>query len=110
MIRIRRPAEAPTVLRTKGKARRRVLCALHTRFAQDYRSGKRTFTFDSAIYAGKEVKDALIGMQHGKCAFCESRITHIAYGDVEHFRPKAGVRQEPGDKLQRPGYYWLAYE
>ncbi len=48
--------------------------------------------------------------QHGKCAFCESKITHIAYGDVEHFRPKAGYRQRPDDPLVRPGYYWLAYE
>jgi hypothetical protein len=29
---------------------------------------------------------------------------------VEHFRPKAGYRQQAGDSLQRPGYYWLAYE
>jgi hypothetical protein len=48
-------------------------------------------------------------MQHGKCAFCESRISHTAYGDVEHFRPKAGFKQNEGDVLERPGYYWLVY-
>jgi hypothetical protein len=37
-------------------------------------------------------------------------VTPIAYGDVEHFRPKAGYRQGPNDPLARPGYYWLAYE
>ncbi len=35
---------------------------------------------------------------------------HIAYGDVEHFRPKAGYRQSLKGRLIRPGYYWLAYE
>ena len=42
--------------------------------------------------------------------FCESKVSHIAYGDVEHFRPKAGYRQRPEDPLVQPGYYWLAYE
>ncbi|MBM4032553.1 MAG: hypothetical protein FJ291_12315 [Planctomycetes bacterium] len=56
------------------------------------------------------MKKALIAMQHGKCCFCESKITHITYGDVEHFRPKAGYRQQPDEQLRRPGYYWLAYE
>ena len=45
-----------------------------------------------------------------ECAFCESKIGHVAYGDVEHFRPKAGFRQRPTDPLTKPGYYWLAYE
>ncbi len=49
-------------------------------------------------------------MQHDKCAFCESKVSAIAYGDVEHFRPKAGYQQSHDDDLQRPGYYWLAYE
>jgi len=110
MIRIRRPAEAPGILRTRGKAKRRALCSLFTRFARDYRSGTRRFQFDRAIYSGREVKGALIRAQHGKCAFCESKIRHVAYGDVEHYRPKAGFRQGPGEELQRPGYYWLAYE
>ena len=27
-------------------------------------------------------------MFHGKCAYCESKLTHVTYGDIEHFRPK----------------------
>jgi hypothetical protein len=34
----------------------------------------------------------------------------VAYGDVEHFRPKAGYQQRDGGPLVRPGYYWLVYE
>jgi hypothetical protein len=41
---------------------------------------------------------------------CESRVTHIDYGDVEHYRPKGGYVQAPGHLLQSPGYYWLAYD
>lgn len=52
----------------------------------------------------------LLKAQHGKCAFCESKVAHISYGDVEHFRPKAGWRQAEGEPLGLPGYYWLAYE
>jgi hypothetical protein len=37
-------------------------------------------------------------------------LRHVAYGAVEHFRPKAGYRQRKGDALKRPGYYWLAYQ
>jgi len=51
-----------------------------------------------------------------KCAYCE-RIYKL---DVEHYRPKAEVRDENNDIVQvtnsvgvllkHPGYYWLCYE
>ena len=41
------------------------------------------------------------------CAFCESKVRHIAHGDVEHFRPKAGYEQ--GHRFNRNGYFWEAY-
>lgn len=62
------------------------------------------------VYASPEVKTALKFAQHNKCCFCESKITHICEGDVEHFRPKLAWRQAKGDALQYPGYYWLAYK
>ncbi|MDP8229009.1 MAG: retron system putative HNH endonuclease [Candidatus Electryoneaceae bacterium] len=40
-------------------------------------------------YRHKQVKDALVAMFSGKCAYCESRIQHIAYGHIEHYRPKS---------------------
>ena len=67
-------------------------------------------TFDKGIYGHVSVKEELVGMQNHKCAFCEAKVTHVAYGDVEHFRPKGGVRQDAADKLSQPGYWWLAYE
>ncbi len=110
MIRIVRPKRGPAVLRTKGTARRRAHSLSYSRKSADYDSGARLFSFDSAIYAHAEVKETLLAMQHGKCAFCESKIEHISYGDVEHFRPKGGVKQASEAPLIRPGYYWLAYD
>ncbi len=109
MIRIARSQPAPKVLQTKGRQKAQAHRAAYQRSADDYKAGRRTFDFDARIYGHAEVKRRLIRMQHGKCAFCESKVTHIAYGDVEHFRPKGGCRQSRTDALQTPGYYWLAY-
>lgn len=40
-------------------------------------------------YNHSDIKDGLIRMFHDKCAYCESTITHIGYGHIEHFRPKS---------------------
>lgn len=40
-------------------------------------------------YKQDDIKAALAKqMFYGKCAYCEAKITHIDYGDIEHFRPK----------------------
>lgn len=39
-------------------------------------------------YAHQEIKQALVKMFHGKCAYCESQITVVTYGHIEHFYPK----------------------
>jgi hypothetical protein len=39
-------------------------------------------------YNHQDVKDAIIEETHGKCAYCESKILHVAYGDIEHVVPK----------------------
>lgn len=103
MIRIRKPAAPPAVLAVEGRDATTANCAA-------YDGGITTFSFDAGLYGHDSVKRVLKAAQHDKCCFCESKISHIAYGDVEHFRPKAGFRQHPADPLARPGYYWLAYE
>lgn len=110
MIRVTKPRQPPAVLTTKGKRKRRAHSAAFTRHESDFRAGHKSFSFDAKIYGHKSVKEALIRAQHDKCFLCESKITHISYGDVEHFRPKAGYRRDEADALHRPGYYWLAYE
>lgn len=41
-----------------------------------------------------------------KCAYCESRFRGNVDSEVEHIRPKGGVRVSNKDVA--PGYYWLA--
>jgi uncharacterized protein (TIGR02646 family) len=110
VIRINKPKLAPKILSTKGEKKTQVICQAYTKNKKVYDSGQKKFDFDSTIYGHKTVKDILKKAQHDKCCFCESKVTHISYGDVEHFRPKAGARQKRGASLERPGYYWLAYE
>jgi uncharacterized protein (TIGR02646 family) len=102
MIRVRKPEQAPRILRERGQR------TTETN-QQGFVNGERTFIFDSSIYGAKSVKNALIKAQHDKCAFCESKVGHIAFGDVEHYRPKGGFRQDASDPLEQPGYFWLAY-
>lgn len=53
-----------------------------------------------------QLKVHLMILFHNKCAYCESDFTDVGMGDVEHYRPKGRVRDDP----QHPGYWWLAYE
>lgn len=42
-------------------------------------------------YRHKEIKEALLQETNGKCAYCESKLRHIAHGDIEHVIPKSKV-------------------
>src|SRR5262245_19740131 len=42
-----------------------------------------------ARYGHRDIKAALVEETNGKCAYCESKLLHIAYGDVEHIIAKA---------------------
>ena len=39
-------------------------------------------------YNHPKIKQALEKETHGKCAYCESKIKQVAYGDIEHILPK----------------------
>lgn len=60
--------------------------------------------FDREVWS--VLKAHLFELFGGKCAYCDSDIQAVSSGDVEHFRPKRRVEDDPG----HPGYYWLAYE
>jgi len=76
------------------------------------KTGKRGRRINESysVYSQKSVRDALKIMFHGKCAYCESKITSIYNGDIEHFRPKGGYCNDSSQPLTKPGYYWLAAE
>ncbi|MBO0356447.1 hypothetical protein J0X19_00685 [Hymenobacter sp. BT186] len=111
MIRIRKRATAPAMLTTLGTADRQRLEGI---FAADPAACQvprnQQLVAKPAIYGAAAVKAALAADQRGKCCYCESKFEATGFGDVEHFRPKAGVRQQPKSALEKPGYYWLAYE
>ncbi|MCP4686453.1 MAG: hypothetical protein GY859_00280 [Desulfobacterales bacterium] len=53
-----------------------------------------------------DVRGALYA-QHGKvCAYCGRHLPGNDRGDVEHFRPKGNVAEDP----EHGGYWWLAYD
>ena len=108
MIRVRKPADGPAVLTDPERPNRGP--GRTAELIRRAEAGAATFAFYRSTYAAKAVKNALIRAQHGKCCFCETQVTTASHGDVEHLRPKAGWDQEDGAGLQRPGYYWLAYE
>ena len=103
MIRVKKPKKVPEILEIEGKAKCAEMC-------RAFDKGETKFEFDNKIYGHETVKSVLKTSQHDKCFLCESKVTHISSGDVEHFRPKGGYRQSVKDKLQKPGYFWLAYE
>jgi hypothetical protein len=54
----------------------------------------------------KELKLHLFDLFEGKCAYCEVCVQDVAFGEVEHYRPKRHVEECP----EHPGYYWMAYD
>ena len=74
-----------------------------------------------------EIKPVFMRLQHDKCAYCERQLGSVERGqiehDIEHFRPKNGVRAWPSTPEQQTrlgydfaavdafeeGYYLLAY-
>jgi hypothetical protein len=98
--------------------------------AQQVARGEKPAVSD--LYKRKSIKDEYFFAAgppfYGKCAYCEAPIRDYQHGDVEHFRPKAGVSDEngqpvylldeegqvqvdaDGEPVEHPGYYWLAYE
>ncbi|MCZ1266711.1 HNH endonuclease [Paenibacillus tundrae] len=44
-------------------------------------------------YRHAQIKQALLTESNNKCVYCESKIVHIDYGDVEHILPKSIHRE-----------------
>ena len=40
-------------------------------------------------YNHSQIKEALISETKAKCAYCESSVTAVAHGDIEHITPKS---------------------
>lgn len=44
--------------------------------------------YQRSRYNHVEVKRAIVSETKGKCAYCESKLLHVAHGDIEHIKPK----------------------
>ena len=85
MIKVQR-GEHPEILKRKAPDWQAALIAASSKAVRKVCEGH---------YRHRQIKNALVRIFHGKCAYCESRITHVDYGHIEHFRPKAGSRGDP---------------
>lgn len=52
-------------------------------------AGEMPTKTEKGRYNHAEVKSALIAETRGKCAYCESKVRHVSYGDIEHVVPKS---------------------
>jgi uncharacterized protein (TIGR02646 family) len=102
MRRFHKSTQVPAVLIQEGpKEKQKLIDAVD--------GGNDRPCFEESLYRDSVVKAQLKSDQNEKCAYCERKINGD-YGAVEHYRPKGGWQQKDGDKLNQPGYYWLAYE
>lgn len=56
-------------------------------------AGLKITDADKSRYNNPAIKSALVSETGGKCAYCESKIRHVAPGDIEHIIPKSAVPQ-----------------
>lgn len=82
MIKVQR-GECPEVLQRNAAHWRAALLAASSPAGRKRCEGR---------YRHPQIKKTLVRVFHGKCAYCESRITHADFGHIEHFHPKAGSR------------------
>ncbi|WP_304351343.1 hypothetical protein [Comamonas testosteroni] len=62
--------------------------------------------FDFDAYSKYEVCLELDRIFRGKCAYCEASYQAVSARNVDHYRPKGAVAEDPS----HPGYWWLAAE
>ena len=61
-------------------------------------------TYEFTAYKNEDVLQALRDLFKKKCAYCESNFEAVSPADIEHYRPKGGVK----DDKRHGGYWWLA--
>ena len=85
MIKVRRGVEPPVLAKRADRWR--------SELATTNNAGERRKLL--ARYRHPQVKAALERSFYGKCAYCESKVSHVSYGHIEHFRPKSGLLGRP---------------
>lgn len=52
-------------------------------------AGEEPTSNEKSRYRHPQIKEVLLMETNAKCAYCESKLLHVTYGDVEHISPKA---------------------
>lgn len=81
MIRMTKEPE-PNILQKKGSEWKNSIL-------QKLKTGQELTKADKSRYSHRDIKEALVKETKGKCCYCESKIRHITYGDIEHICPKS---------------------
>ena len=80
------------MIKIKKSPKPKILIDHAETWTQEYTSclaaGKKPSDEVATRYNDPTIKKALEKETHGKCAYCESKIKHISYGDIEHILPK----------------------
>ncbi len=105
MIKVERTSKPNILSNQEENWKTQYLNAIHEHLNQPNNNRKKNKDTAERKYNHQGVKSALKAMFSGKCAYCESQITHIDYGDIEHFYHKS---RYPENVLIGKIYYWLA--
>lgn len=104
MLRVKRPLEAPSYLRSTQVEAERHKILNYLRHDAGTRSQRRDY-LNEDLFFGRELRTELSYVFRGKCAFCETPLD--GYGNVHHFRPLRFAQKARGS---RDYYLWLAFE
>lgn len=110
MIKLVCPPEPASLASATSQREREALATFYGDPAHATESWTGTFR----AYKGDDVRETLTTAFAAKCAYCESYYGATQPLDVEHFRPKGQVVRHrvvdgrPVDRMEAPGYWWLA--
>ncbi|QNR65001.1 HNH endonuclease [Paenibacillus peoriae] len=65
----------------------------HDELMQYVKQGAEIPSTVAGRYRHSQIKKALLSETGDKCVYCESKLTHIDYGDIEHILPKSIFRE-----------------
>jgi 5-methylcytosine-specific restriction endonuclease McrA len=96
MIRINRVPPPQSVADRAQAVTDQIVTYLQNRPAPAVTTGQKKPKDEELAKLVKQYSDEKLGLKrhllaetHDKCAYCESKITHVDYGDIEHIVPKS---------------------
>jgi len=81
MIKLNKTGEPDVLLRNKA--------SWTAEYLRQVAAGRGVSPTVAGRYRHEDIKSQLVTETSGKCAYCESKMLHVAFGDIEHIRPKS---------------------